>query len=745
MNGMEFKNKIFNYIKTSIGENKNVISQFENYSKIYNSIIELDRYYDSSDNFYEQINNIIKDELSLPISLDSDEKKYSYVDKDSRKEIKLEELIYLKNKIHLKNENKEKKNNDIEEGKKPINDIDIMKNKCNTLNFFKDAISNLEVIIYEYMNILKTKGCNLPIKINVKIKNQNITYKLGDHTVDFAKIKKYLLNVKNDYIKQLEEAYKEQLNLRFLYGEQFMTVMKHLVHGLNIDPILRYILNYTDNNKNIKEGYKTAIDDIKDFINLYKNYNKNSLESISKYITTLFINNNTSFEKHYGSMKILSNETNKGIYLHECKSNAKEEFIINLFMDKLEELPIAQNVLITSNETSDEEIQAFFYRAILCQYNTLFVVEINDSFSDKQLSFMNTEIDNLLSYKSKLYCEETNEIVDQKKTQDYMNSCITFVCDIENTSFLKEIKKFNIQRFTKNYNSLNSLPDSQVFDALDKRLISKFDKIMVVSSDICGLGKSGEINRMINESNKKYFHFPLGGILNKSLIFKKLDNILTKIKREKYDYKDVAIHLDLTESSERSIINEFLFSFLITKFYTNNEKIIYIPNDIYIYIEIPNCFDDYISKFCFLKIFKRKNITIEEMPKFNFSKEIISIFKKMLEKIDSNEKIEEFVKKYIGIITYTFHQINIFVKLFISQYNQFKSKIKFLEDGKNVTERCIEEFAKCTRYFTNGGFAKLLTDKKNKNDGRDYIDKFSSAYDYDLSTMDFPSPLIFVI
>jgi ABC-type multidrug transport system fused ATPase/permease subunit len=118
----------------------------------------------------------------------------------------------------------------------------------------------------------------------------------------------------------------------------------------------------------------------------------------------------------------------------------------------------------------------------------------------------------------------------------------------------------------------------------------------------------------------------------------------------------------------------------------------------------------------------------------------------MLE-INSNDKIEKFVKKYIGITKYSYHQINIFIKLFISQYNKFKTKLKFLSNGKDVTKECIEEFAKCTQYFTNGGFAKLLTgiDGENYNEKKDYIDKLSEIYDNDLKEMEFPDPLIFII
>ena len=110
------------------------------------------------------------------------------------------------------------------------------------------------------------------------------------------------------------------------------------------------------------------------------------------------------------------------------------------------------------------------------------------------------------------------------------------------------------------------------------------------------------------------------------------------------------------------------------------------------------------------------------MPKYNYPQEIITIFNRML-LINSNEAIKGFVKEHIGIQgKYSYHQINIFIKLFISQYNKFESKLKFLHGETDVTQTCIEEFAKCTQYFTNGGFAKLLTGEE-KIDKKDYIDK----------------------
>ena len=52
-------------------------------------------------------------------------------------------------------------------------------------------------------------------------------------------------------------------------------------------------------------------------------------------------------------------------------------------------------------------------------------------------------------------------------------------------------------------------------------------KIKVISSDICGLGKSFKIIKMIKEEGKEYYHFPLGEKLKK-VIYKKICNLFKK-------------------------------------------------------------------------------------------------------------------------------------------------------------------------------------------------------------------------
>ena len=518
-----------------------------------------------------KIKEILNDELIINIGQDSE---ICTIQNNSRS-VQVEDLIYLKNQILLETEKFEET-------------IDFKEKKYSSRNifvFFKSIISKLEIIINEYMKILRIKGNYLPIKINIKVKMLNEEFFLYNRVSCFKNIRIFLENVKYTYISNLDLLYKENSYLRFFFGKQFIYIMKFFEMNFNVDSLFRYILNNTDNNKSIKEGEKCLIFDTVDYEKCYHQFYDTSFQNISNYISNLFINNNESFNERYFEIEKYSQHIYRGIYLHKCKNISMEEFIVYLYLDKLSELPIAQNILITNKETSCEEMQAFFYRAILCRYNSLFVVEINDSFTIYQLSKMCFYIHKLLSYK---YCEYNKDnYVNILKNSDeyYMNSCLVFVYE-ENykylPNFLKEIINYNVYYFEKN-------EITKLIEKNKNYLLSKLGNIKLISSDVSGLGKSQKIKKIIKDNKKNYFYFPLGGNLTKNNIFSKLENLLNIIKN--FNYQDIAIHLDLTESKEYELINEFFFAFLITKFYIHSENILYIPKDIYIYIEIPNCFE----------------------------------------------------------------------------------------------------------------------------------------------------------
>ena len=770
--------KIFEYIKNL---NKNEINAFESYSKVFSSIIKLDRNENSTLNIFTQVDNIIH---NAKFEFAQEIENFSY---GEGKKITMNELIHLKNKINImpQDENMEKQHKKKEEKSKDnktdkFEEIqetikikeekeedgekekekekqDILKIKSKKLSFYKNLVNNMEVI-YQNMQILRAKGNNLPIDIKIIVqydKNNQAEYYLDKNKSNFENIETFLLNSKDDYLKKLDLAYKGKMHIRYFYGNLFRRIVEYL-DGESFDRIIdifRYILN-KNNDEEIKEITPTN-PQIIDYVKNYTDYNTKSFENIYNSLIALFDNNKSSLKKHYEAMSMLENNKYKGIYLYECDDDSTGKTIYQLFLQKIGQKPIAQNILINSKETSIEEIQAFLYRSILCDYNTLFVVEINESMSDYKQGIMYNVLDELLIYKMERYKSMNKGInFDKAKTSGYLDACIVFIFEQKNKdlSILNEIGKLDKQDIQIDSNITISFEESD--KQLDKLTdISNISNIIIITSDKCGLGKSFKIKKMVENKNQKYFHFPLGGILTKKIISRKILNLLEKIKNEnekdKKDIKDTiekkenknAIHLDLTESEETNLINEFLFSFLITRFYNNNETIIYIPKDIDIYIEIPNCFNNYLSKFGILRIFNKENITIENKPKLDLQNDMIYIFNKLLG-LNSNEAIEkEFLEKYLGDLkNYSYHQIIIFIKLFISQFN----KLHFIKEQKDINEKCIYDFAKSVAYFIDNGFQNLIMKENLKKENKDYADLLSEAYSIYLNGTKFDIPFFYI-
>ena len=89
-------------------------------------------------------------------------------------------------------------------------------------------------VIYENMQILRTKGNNLPIYIRILVeydKKKEAIFYLDKKESTFEIIETFLLNAKDDYIKKLDSAYKEKKHIRFLYGKLFRKLVGYLDGG----------------------------------------------------------------------------------------------------------------------------------------------------------------------------------------------------------------------------------------------------------------------------------------------------------------------------------------------------------------------------------------------------------------------------------------------------------------------------------------------------------------------------------
>ena len=84
--------------------------------------------------------------------------------------------------------------------------------------------------------------------------------------------------------------------------------------------------------------------------------------------------NNLTLQKIYeGTIISESNDLEyKGVYTYICDKLEKQLF--QIYKQLTKNNPVAQAVLLCNKETSNEEITTFLYRAILCQFNSCFIV-----------------------------------------------------------------------------------------------------------------------------------------------------------------------------------------------------------------------------------------------------------------------------------------------------------------------------------------------------------------------------------
>ena len=704
-----------------------LLSNFKTFIKIFPYLVELDNNSDNSYNLYISAKEYFS-QAKYYISLISEI--YKYTDhKNNEKQISLDEIKSIKHKINIPNEVeiKLKKNKELLDVEK------ISKEKTMLLLKYKEVVSNIE-LIEQFIFVFQTKGCSLPIEIQIDIKYPEVTYILKKKKLNnFGQLSKYLLNVKNYLEKSLDSNYKNHENLRFLYGKQFDTLNKHISDNKEIPSILRYILNNLNDDITLKHGIETSEPSTYNYVDNFKDYSNDWFKIYNNYISSVLKENNTSIEELYEKMKIKSESGEiRGIYLYKSDYNSMEEDILKIFIEKTKNIPIAQNILISNKETSFEEMQAFFHRAFLCRFNTLFAIEINDSLSDLQLKIMNNFINQLLKFQLEQYKKNNNnsEKIDIKDTSKYIKPLIIFIYNVNklNESFLNEINKFNptiipeienvslVERLStkssKKFKKIGDYPNQSPFKEVEDKLNNILhNNTHVFSSEICGLGKTEQIKFIIKQKNKSYIYFPLGGKLSRNIIFQKLEKILKKVR----NIKNTAIHLDLYETEDTSILNEFLFSFCFTKFYSNERNVLYIPINVEIFIEIPNCFYNFMDNYPILNYFQIVNIDFKKRERVRLSPEENIFFNLMISEVKKEDETkyknpEEFINDNIGANKFSYHQINIFIKLFMNQYKMDNSKLTYYDkDGKNNTAEIIQKFAQCTRYFTLGTYARELT------------------------------------
>ena len=432
-------------------------------------------------------------------------------------------------------------------------------------------ISNILEEIYE-----KGYPLDLFVEINLSITiNQNkeiydntrYNYNINTNSQNYKEIMNELNKILIDLKEKQIIAYTKKPLIRYIYGPQFNYLHNYLNNGAyNIKPFLKYFTN---------DLYKLDDDD------LFKEYEgdiiQDNINNCEKYLNGILKINNIDLKTIYQNTIIKQFDNNvkyQGIYLYCYEKLEKDLYQIYKYLTGNN--PIAQNILICSNDKTSEEITSFLYRAILCEFNSCFFVAGIELLNDIQKSLLIQLMDKFFP-----------------KGDEKINSCLIFLYIDKSSDIFKNLDK-------KKYTKILMLK-TKLFESINY----EGDDIEIIKSDFSGTGKSTQIQRDIEQLGKKCIYFPFGGVIERK-------DTIKRLKELNIDNTCV-LHLDLYNTAQISLMMEFLFSILITRFYGENEDIFYLSKDIQIKVEIPNTFINFLDKFPILTLFKIKELNLSKL------------------------------------------------------------------------------------------------------------------------------------
>ena len=512
--------------------------------------------------------------------------KYIYDEKqNTTKEKSLREILETKDKILLRQKRKN------EEDKSE-----------NEIKQFLQIIDEIEKVL-ELLETISSKGYIEEINCIITIENGNEKCKCNNKEYNSIKLLIHSLESIFEQQKQDENnSYSNHNYIRLLYGKQLSQIYHNLFNKDNKYDLTSINKFITANNNSEEFNY---------ILNQEQN-NYNLYECINDYIKEILLKNNINLEKVYEKSQIKIDGFN-GIYSYLSSHQSYEKDTIKATKYLTNNLPCAQTFLLCTPRTKREEILSFIYRSIECETYTLFIISKIESLNLELSNFLFDLLDNLYTKK------------------DYkIKSCLLFIYLNTTCDLINEIKQLKGHNF---------------FDPTGKEideLIEDENDIEIFYSNASGVGKSEQIRNILKSDNTyNYYYFPIEGDFSK-------EDILKRLKEIKED--NVALHIDILDTNTNELVNiirDFLFSFLIMKYYSHDYDFIYYGKEFKIKIEAPFGFVNPFDIYPTLNFFKKRIINKENIPpligsdKFNNNFQLVSQYLKLLDRKYRNWKCKK--------------------------------------------------------------------------------------------------------
>ena len=628
--------------------------------------------------------------------------KYGY---DYDKSITFDEILDLRDRSMLQKAESTENENDLQI---------IIKNYNNVINQIEILREDIEDLIskgYPVDFLFKIFMCKDEVYIEIDKPKEIRTIlkeKNKGELKDKFSIKEISLIIREELDNLIKSQFKGYINkevIRFIYGRQFNHLIKYIrLRVGNVDNFLKY---FTNNKISKIPDFAYVRDD---------NYNifEDMLNNCELFLNYVLTENQLKIEDIYETNKI-KRPGYEGLHLYYMKVEDMEKEIIEWYELLTGNIPTAHTTLLCNEDTTIEEIIAFLFRAIFCNYYVFFTIT--------NVEYLSLDIKNKI-----------NEILNifYVENKDKMKSCLNFIFNSKDSEIYEQIRELGGKILkAKDFKNLNASIDNK--------------NIKIFYSDASGVGKSTKIKNEILNDGKKYIYMPIGGEFTREEIIKRL----LKIEFEKE--KETAIHIDIQETKKKDLMKEFLFSFLINKCYKESENLFYLNDNVDIYIEIPFGFTDFFKEYKILILFKNKyKLEKSKLEPLIISEKLdsdIQIVCNYLKLLDENENMiaynniiipevseninengikaqvieqkvcEELIKKYFKENKPTYYQICSFISVLGHQLKYFTKNIYFnvqtmkdMGKERNLSVRvdCVKAFINITSYFTKGAYGKLL-------------------------------------
>ncbi len=231
----------------------------------------------------------------------------------------------------------------------------------------------LELRIIKYINLISSKGYPNELKYIFEI---NEGYAIENNLFkEIKNVENELKNFAEIQDKQLKEVYKKNPNLRLIDGRNFNKIydlVNNKIDNTQIESLNKFLTNKKLNDKkNPKPKIKSNKNDTNNEDKLEENLNI-MYETCNNYIEQLYKDQNLILKKIYNNK--CKNKDLKEIQSSFFNFNEIDIAAIQIFLQITKELPNPQNILYCNSEISKEEIISFTYRAILCEFQGLFLI-----------------------------------------------------------------------------------------------------------------------------------------------------------------------------------------------------------------------------------------------------------------------------------------------------------------------------------------------------------------------------------